>query len=140
MHRLSRLGEDVGILRRGENAVEVGLAEAFADGEDVFGGVGGGEGELVGGDADHGTCSGKERCQPVGGHSLTLQATSGIGPSIPYFWCISMWSLSVCPDHVLQTCIPKELVPDLYGAVGWRVETVKLPFHIRLPDAMKGPG
>jgi hypothetical protein len=38
--RLPRLGEDVRVFRRGEDAVEVGLAEALADGENVFGGVG----------------------------------------------------------------------------------------------------
>ena len=54
MDGLARLGEDIGVLRRREDAVEVGLAEALADGEDIFGGVGGGEGEFLRGDADDG--------------------------------------------------------------------------------------
>jgi hypothetical protein len=52
----ARLGENVGVLGRGEDAVEVSLAEAFADGEDVLCGVGGGEREFGGGDADDGAC------------------------------------------------------------------------------------
>lgn len=37
--RLPRLSEDVRVFGRGEDAIEVGLAEALADREDVFGGV-----------------------------------------------------------------------------------------------------
>jgi hypothetical protein len=40
VNRLPRLGEDVRVFGRGEDAVEVGLVEALADGENVFGGVG----------------------------------------------------------------------------------------------------
>jgi hypothetical protein len=51
--RLSRLSEDVWVFGRGEDAIEVGLAEALADSEDVFGGIGRGERELIWGDSDH---------------------------------------------------------------------------------------
>ena len=37
--RLPRFSEDVRVFGRGEDAIEVGLAEALADREDVFGGV-----------------------------------------------------------------------------------------------------
>jgi hypothetical protein len=40
VNRLPCLGEDVRVFGRGEDTVEVGLAEALADGENVFGGVG----------------------------------------------------------------------------------------------------
>ena len=54
VHGFAGLGEDVGIFWGREDPVEGCFVKAFAGGEDFAGGVGGAEGEFVGGDADDG--------------------------------------------------------------------------------------
>lgn len=114
MHGFARLGEDVRVLGRGEDGVKVGFVEALAGGEDLAGGVGGGEGEFVRGDADDGA----EVFVQV---DVVGFGFAGVG----------------APDWVGDAESAAAVV--LVGLLFWGVYEDS-PFHARLPEARKGPG
>lgn len=125
---LSHLGEDIRVLRRREDAVEVRLVEAPPNGQDVLCCIWGGKGNLVRCDANHGPLS----SQLLGLLSRPLRRLT----HTEFLVQCNVIMFSMAFVHA-----PYFIVRKMSASRLSRTRTAgSLPFHPLVHEAMNGPG